>query len=174
MLSPALFSSAQTEWDTPKDLFDKLDAYRHYALDAAASTGNHLTPRFYTKDGFQPGDLGPLVTGYDGLSGAWGSGSSLGAKPWTWCNPPYGRGITGKWVEKAFVEAAEYGNPSDLLLPARTDTRWFHRFIYNKPNVVIDFLPGRLMFTLHGDAMLDAGGKPMRAPFPSMVVSFCV
>lgn len=72
-----------------------------------------------------------------------------------WCNPPYGREV-GKWVEKC----ANYDGLAVMLLPARTDTRWFHEFIYNKAEV--RFIKGRLKF----------GGSKNSAPFPSMVVIF--
>ena len=80
------------------------------------------------------------------------------AQEWTgvcWCNPPYGREI-GKWVRKA----AESRCTVVMLLPARTDTKWFHDYIYGKAE--IRFIKGRLKF---GDAKNSA-------PFPSMVVIF--
>lgn len=49
-----------------------------------------------------------------------------------------------------------------MLIPARTDTIWFHRFLYKKPNVDIRFLKGRLKFS----------GSKNSAPFPSMIVIF--
>lgn len=75
------------------------------------------------------------------------------------CNPPYGREI-GKWVEKAYQENQEHGSLVVMLLPARTDTRWFHDFIYRKAE--IRFVRGRLKF----------GDSKNSAPFPSMVVIF--
>lgn len=75
-----------------------------------------------------------------------------------WCNPPYGREI-GKWVEKAYDESLK-GAMVVMLLPARTDTRWFHDYIYNKAE--IRFVRGRLKF----------GDSKNSAPFPSMVVIF--
>lgn len=57
---------------------------------------------------------------------------------------------------------AEYSGPSVMLLPARTDTRWFHDYIYNNPRSEIRFIKGRLKF--------NDGDSP--APFPSMVVVF--
>lgn len=83
------------------------------------------------------------------------------AQPWegvVWCNPPYGRQI-GKWVERA-VLAAKSGVVVVMLLPARTDTKWFHEYIYGKAE--IRFVRGRLRF----------GGAANPAPFPSMVVVF--
>lgn len=74
------------------------------------------------------------------------------------CNPPYGREI-GKWVKKA---SEAKGGIVVILIPARTDTKYFHEYIYNKPNVEIRFLKGRLKF----------GGSKNSAPFPSMVVIF--
>ena len=79
---------------------------------------------------------------------------------WTgvcWCNPPYGRQI-GKWVEKACKSLATVV----MLLPARTDTKWFHDWCL--PYGKIEFLRGRLKF----------GGCDNSAPFPSMIVVFSV
>lgn len=75
------------------------------------------------------------------------------------CNPPYGREI-GKWVQKAWEEHKTSGNTIVMLLPARTDTRWFHEFIYGQAE--IRFMRGRLKF----------GNATNSAPFPSMVVIF--
>lgn len=80
------------------------------------------------------------------------------------CNPPYGRKVI-EWVRKASSEAAN-GATVVMLIAARTDTIFFHEYIYNKPNVEIRFIKGRLKFTdEHGN-----GNDP--APFPSMVVIF--
>ena len=77
-----------------------------------------------------------------------------------WCNPPYGREIA-KWVRKGF-ESVQAGTASVcvMLLPARTDTKWFHNYVYNKAE--IRFVKGRLKF----------GNSKNSAPFPSMVVVF--
>ena len=75
------------------------------------------------------------------------------------CNPPYGR-ESGKWVEKAYQTNKESGDLVVMLLPARTDTKWFHDFIYKKAE--IRFVKGRLKF----------GGSQSGAPFPSMVVIY--
>ncbi len=68
-------------------------------------------------------------------------------------NPPYGREI-GKWVAKLA------NNTGVALLPARTDTKWFHDYIYGKAE--IRFIKGRLKF----------GDGKNSAPFPSMTVVF--
>ena len=73
-----------------------------------------------------------------------------------WCNPPYGRTIN-QWIKRCSEERNVV-----MLLPARTDTKYFHNYIYNKPNVEIRFIKGRLKF---GDSVNSA-------PFPSMIVIF--
>lgn len=75
------------------------------------------------------------------------------------CNPPYGRDIC-KWVEKAYREGHKDNTLVCMLIPARTDTRYFHDYIKNRAEV--RFIPGRLKF----------GNSKNAAPFPSMVVIF--
>lgn len=79
----------------------------------------------------------------------------IGGEDTVYCNPPYGREI-GKWVKKA----AESDTTVVMLLPARTDTKWFHEYIYGKAEV--RFIKGRLKF----------GDSKNSAPFPSMVVIY--
>ena len=145
-MDKALFTSHILEWQTPPDLYKQLDDEFHFELDACTSPDNPLgTPRFYTEKD-------------NGLNLPW-------YNP-TYVNPPYGRaGKADKWIEKAY-HSAQNGITVVMLLPSRTDTNWFHRWIYNKPNVEIRFLRGRLKFV---------GPKytaPNGAPFPSMVVVF--
>ncbi|MBO7171333.1 MAG: hypothetical protein J6V52_00025 [Bacteroidaceae bacterium] len=134
MNTELMFSSKTDMWATPQWFFDELDKEFNFTLDACAVKENAKCERF-----FSPED--------DGLS-----------KEWTgtvWCNPPYGRTI-GQWVKKA----AESKATIVMLLPARTDTKWFHDYIYKKAEV--RFIRGRLKF----------GGCDNSAPFPSMVVIF--
>ena len=135
MLNKGLFSSATDVWETPQDFFDALNDEFHFTLDVCAGALNHKCERYYLK-------------AEDGLSRDW-SGETV------WCNPPYGREI-GRWVKKC----SEHDGVAVMLLPARTDTRWFHDFIYKKAE--IRFIKGRLKF----------GGSKNSAPFPSMVVIF--
>jgi site-specific DNA-methyltransferase (adenine-specific) len=128
------FSSQTDLWATPQELFDKLNIEFQFNLDPCATEDNAKCKKFFSKD-------------IDGLIQDWG-------KARVFMNPPYGREI-GKWVEKASVCNAEIVVG---LLPARTDTKWFHEFIYNKAEV--RFIKGRLKF---GDAKNGA-------PFPSMIV----
>ena len=77
------------------------------------------------------------------------------------CNPPYGRAIKD-WVKKSSEEAQKPNTIVVMLIPARTDTKYFHDYIYQKPNVDVRFIKGRLKFGNSGNS----------APFPSMVVVF--
>ena len=139
MNTELMFSSKTDLWETPKDLFDKLNKEFHFALDVCATPENAKCEEFYTKE-------------QDGLKQPW--------KGTVWCNPPYGRQI-GEWVRRAFL-ASVSGSTVVMLLPARTDTKWFHDYIYERNNVEIRFIRGRLKF----------GGNKNSAPFPSMVVVF--
>ena len=129
-----LFSSSADQWETPEYVFEELDREFHFTLDVAADERNKKCEKFFSKED-------------DGLSQEW-SGT-------VWCNPPYGRQI-GKWVKKA----SEAKCTVVMLIPARTDTKWFHDYILGKAD--IRFIRGRLKF----------GGAKNGAPFPSMVVVF--
>lgn len=72
------------------------------------------------------------------LSKAWDE------KEVVFCCPPYGKSIS-LWVGKCY-QHGKNGGLAVMLLPARTDTAWFHNFIYNQENVEIRFLRGRLKF----------------------------
>ena len=143
MLNQGLFSSEKQDWCTPQQFFDELDAEFHFVLDAAATHQNSKCKRCFT-----PED--------DGLIQNWDVGGAV------YCNPPYGKEI-GLWVKKAYEEAQK-GTTIVMLIPARTDTKYFHEYIYHKAE--IRFVKGRLKFT-------DENGTPKgTAPFPSMVVIY--
>lgn len=148
-INKALFSSDKDHWETPDNLFKELNKEFMFCLDVASSKKNTKCLNFYTKED-------------NGLKKPWGHTN--------WCNPPYGSDIN-QWIEKAILESTQ-GNLTVMLLPARTDTRWFHRYIYNAKNVEIRFLKGRLKFTINGKPLLDKKGNPQSAPFPSMIVIF--
>ena len=134
MNTEVMFSSQTDLWATPQDLFNELDNEFGFTVDVCALPENAKCKQYYTPE-------------MDGLKQEW-----TGV---VWCNPPYGRQI-GKWVEKAAKSACRVV----MLLPARTDTRWFHDYIYHKAE--IRFVKGRIRFG-------DGTGS---APFPSMVVIF--
>lgn len=137
MNTDLMFSSATDMWETPRAFFDRLNRVFTFDLDVCATPANAKCATFYTLDD-------------DGLAQEW--------KGVCWMNPPYGRAI-GAWVEKAYRSAKEGGATVVCLLPARTDTRWWHDYCAKGE---IYFVRGRLRF---GD------GKNC-APFPSAVVVF--
>lgn len=137
MKTNVMFSSKTYLWETPQEFFDELNLEFHFDLDVCALPENAKCARYYTPK-------------QDGLSQPW--------KGVCWCNHPYGREI-GSWVRRGFFASAG-GATVVMLLPARTDTRWFHEYIYGKSEV--RFIKGRLKF----------GGSKNSAPFPSMVVIF--
>lgn len=128
-------------WETPQPFYDRLNAEFNFTLDPCADEFNHKCDLYYTEAD-------------DGL-----------AKPWrghtVFCNPPYGRALKD-WVKKCSDEAKHPGTTIVLLIPARTDTSYFHDYIYQKPNVEVRFLRGRLKF----------GAGTNSAPFPSMICIF--
>lgn len=146
-IDKVLFSSEKTNWETPTEFFDELNAEFHFELDAASSDENAKCLDHYTIED-------------DGLAQDWGDKT-------VFVNPPYGRNITGKWVEKAYKQHQKHGNTIVMLIPARTDTKWFHEYIYGKAE--IRFIKGRLKFEIDKEPMLDNNGRPSSAPFPSMV-----
>ena len=124
MISDALYSNRSELWETPQDFFEKLDREFHFDLDACALPENAKCAKYYT----------PLD---DGLSLPWRGN--------VWCNPPYGKEIK-RWIEKAQKEIATNADVIVMLIPARTDTAWFHNFCYQKRNVELRFVKGRLKF----------------------------
>lgn len=148
-------SSKSNEWETPQDLFDRLNAAHHFTLDAAATDDNHKVDKYYTAQ-------------TDGLAHDW-TGEVV------FCNPPYGKEI-GRWVEKCYNEAVNNGVKIVMLVPSRTDTKWFHRFLYRKEasGIYIKFLQGRLRFInrTFPSWRPDGNFKVSPANFPSMLVYF--
>lgn len=140
MNKEVMFSSKTEMWETPQELFEELNNEFHFSLDVCATAENAKCEKYYTPE-------------IDGLSQPW-NGT-------VWCNPPYGRQI-GKWVFAASVASGVRNATVVMLLPARTDTRWFHDYIYQKERVEIRFIKGRLKF----------GGSKNGAPFPSMICIF--
>ncbi|MBI2798938.1 MAG: adenine methyltransferase [Gammaproteobacteria bacterium] len=133
------FSSASAEWETPQALFDAKNADYNFTLDVCATPENAKCARFFTRE-------------QNGLIQPW-------APERCWMNPPYGREI-GWWLKKAANEAG-YGAFVMCLVPARTDTAWWHDYVmFYSAN--IEYIRGRLKF----------GGHKNSAPFPSALVTF--
>jgi len=134
------FSTGNFERDTPDALFKPLDKLYHFDLDVCATEDNAKCQKFYSKDD-------------NGLAHSWHEDGKR-----IWMNPPYGRKIID-WVRKAYLESQFMNCVVVCLLPARTDTAWFHDLCTHGD---ITFLRGRLKFGSHKNA----------APFPSMIVVF--
>ena len=134
-----MFSSKTDLWSTPNDFFDKLNDEFHFTLDPCSTHENAKCYKHFTEE-------------ENGLLQDWGNEV-------VFCNPPYGRQIK-YWVKKAYEESQKDNTKVVMLIPARTDTIYFHEYIYHKAE--IRFIKGRLKF---GDAKNSA-------PFPSMVVIF--
>ncbi|MFY7908427.1 MAG: DNA N-6-adenine-methyltransferase [Emticicia sp.] len=134
----AFFSHKNTVWSTPQGFFDELDKKYNFTTDVCATSENTKCAIFFSPE-------------TDGLQQEW-TGTC-------WMNPPYGKEISS-WVKKAHLEVSTGKCKVIALLPARTDTKWFHELILGKYKV--EFIKGRLKFS-------DSKNS---APFPSMLVIF--
>lgn len=132
------FSNKTDEWSTPPEFFQELDREFCFTLDPCATEENHKCQDFYT-------------IRENGLAQSW-AGRTV------FCNPPYSQ--AAQWIEKAYHEGHQENTTVVLLIPARTDTRYFHNFVLNRAEV--RFIKGRLKF----------GGCKNAAPFPSMLVIY--
>ena len=139
MNNDLMFSSKTDMWSTPQDFYNKLNEEFSFNLDPCSTEENYKCEKHFTIDD-------------DGLKQDW-SGHAV------FCNPPYGR-VLKEWVQKCYEESLKPNTKVVMLIPARTDTIYFHRYIYNI--ATIRFLKGRLKF----------GDCKNSAPFPSMVVIF--
>ena len=133
-MDKTLFPTGNTEWETPQDFFDILNRVFRFDIDVCATRKNAKCKRYFTFE-------------LNGLAQDW-----IGT---VWCNPPYDRSID-RWLKKA-NQSHEQGATVVMLLPARTDTRWIHEYVFGKAQVI--FLKGRLKF----------GNSSHSAPFPSML-----
>lgn len=133
------FSSKSNEWTTPQHLFDELNREFNFTLDPCATDENAKCSKYFTIED-------------DGLSKDWSNDV-------VFMNPPYGREIK-KWIKKAYEESLN-GAIVVCLIPARTDTTYWHDFIFDKADD-IKFLKGRLKF----------GNSKNSAPFPSAIVVY--
>ncbi len=139
----AMMSSFRSDWATPFQIFEHLNREFSFVLDVCATANTCKTQRYIDK-------------AEDALSRNW---EAIAIGQACWMNPPYGRSI-GDWIEKAHREA-KLGATVIALLPARTDTSWFHDYCLKASE--IRFLRGRLCFD---------DDRRKRAPFPSMIVVF--
>ena len=139
-------TSLDSTWTTPRDYFDKVNAEFNFTLDAAALSSSTLVPNnWYGPDH-------PDQSRRDALVRNWVEDSTGSI----WLNPPYGR-VIKDWMRKANA-VANGGGTVVCLVPARTDTAWWHDYCIDAYE--IRFIRGRLKF----------GNQPNSAPFPSALV----
>lgn len=138
-MNPALLSSVRTDYGTPWEFFLELDREFDFTLDPCASPDNAKCPKFYTEAD-------------NGLEQDWGQER-------VFMNPPYGRAIP-LWMNKA-VQSWANGALVVALVPARTDTAWWHECVLAvEPE--IRYIRGRIKFE----------GCTAAAPFPCAVVVY--
>jgi phage N-6-adenine-methyltransferase len=135
----ALYTSRSDEWPTPRSFFEALNDEFKFTLDPCATQKNAKCVRFFTQRD-------------DGLAQDW-------RRHRVFCNPPYGK-MMRAWARKCY-ESSRAGALVVLLAHSRTDTRWFHDWVYGKAHE-IRFVRGRLRF----------GDGKQSAPFPSLVAIF--
>ncbi len=132
-----MFTGGRPDWATPPSVFDPLHAEFGFTLDVCAGAENAKVPAY-------------LDEKVDALSIPW-----VGV---CWMNPPYGRDL-GTWVRHAYQSSLR-GATVVCLVPARTDTAWWHDYVQGKAET--RFLRGRVKFV----------GAPYNAPFPSVVLVY--
>lgn len=139
MNTELMFSNKTNEWATPQEFFNRLNEEFNFTLDPCSTHENAKCEKHYTESD-------------DGLKQNWGGEI-------VFCNPPYGKSLKD-WVKKCYLEGGKQNTTVVMLIPSRTDTSYFHDYIYGKAE--IRFLRGRLKF----------GDSKNSAPFPSMIVIY--
>ena len=150
-MDKVLVSSGKDDWKTPQKFYEQLDREFHFTLDPCSSHKNAKCCKYYTLQ-------------ENGLIKDWGGET-------VFCNPPYSiKGKQDEWVKKCYEESRKPDTVVVALIPARTDTARFHKYIWNGKASEVRFIKGRLCFEIDGKPILNKNGKPTPAPFPSMVV----
>jgi phage N-6-adenine-methyltransferase len=138
-----MFSSDSADWATDQRFFDRVNSEFHFNLDVCATKENAKCPLFITKE-------------QNALRINWYH-KCVDNKllPIAWMNPPYGD------IIKEFMRHAKKETAITLvaLVPARTDTLWWHESVMKADEIRL--IKGRLSFNNYGSA-----------PFPSALVIF--
>lgn len=139
-INKGMFTSDKQDWRTPQYLFDELNREFKFACDLFANDENALCDNYFTKE------------------------RSALCNEWFDCNfanPPYDTKIQNEAFRIAH-HCAEYQNKTTVMLvPARTDTKRFHDYVFNY-SYEVRFIKGRLKFS-------DSKNP---APFPSCIIIF--
>lgn len=144
MKNKALFTSDSQEWYTPQYIFDYLNRIYNFDLDPCATPLSAKCDKYFTKE-------------ENGLIQDWNNHN-------VFCNPPYNRGIKD-WIEKG---SKIVGGICVMLIPARTDTKYWHEHIFGKASEII-FIKGRLKFYRNIEGKLVQGES---STFPSAIIVF--
>jgi DNA N-6-adenine-methyltransferase (Dam) len=162
------FSSKSIEWGTPQNVLEIVRQSYRLVLDVCATPGRQQAANYFAPPGADLSNtFGDRIVAVDGLIQDWaGWCAHLGGC--AWMNPPFGREI-GRWIAKAHAEAAR-GACVVCLVPARTDTSWWHDHI--EPVRLGEF-PGEVLFWRGRMKFTDAAGKVGdAAPFPCALIVF--
>lgn len=138
MNTKLMFSSEDQTWETPQDFFNKVNDEFNFTIDVCATSLTAKCEKYYTEN------EDALIQKWEGVC---------------WMNPPYGRTIN-KWIKKAYEQSLD-GAIVVCLIPARTDTIYWHQYIFPFASE-IRFIKGRLKF----------GNSTNSAPFPSALIVF--
>ena len=156
--SALMFSKATDEWATPQAFYDALNQEFGFGIDAASTVANAKVDVCFAIDHPNPLCRDALTPDWDEVA------RCNGVPPVVWLNPPYSR--CREFIEKARKESLK-GCTVVCLVPSRTDTKWWHEWVYYGdgmywPGVEVRFVKGRLKF----------GNSTNSAPFPSVVIVF--
>lgn len=138
------FTSSSQTWNTPPELFEKLNSVWNFEIDTACEDNTALCSQYFTPE-------------TDGLNSSWEGKVCFN-------NPPYDD--IKSWCNKC---SAEFMNGSTVvqLIPSRTDTIAFHEYCFEY-GTLICFIKGRLKFkNNHVDDT-----KQNSAPFPSCIIVY--
>lgn len=133
-----LVSAKSIEWETPPEVFEPLNKEFHFTLDVCATASNRKCERYFSKT-------------EDGLFQSW-------SKETCWMNPPFGRSVQ-LWVKKALEESLSSGATTVCLIPAKTNTNWWHELVIGRAEV--RFIRGRIKFIRDGKQTTQALPWPM-------------
>jgi len=154
------FTSNRDDWETPQSLFDELDEEFHFGLDAACTMDNCKLKEY---------GLGIFTETTNALNVYWEDYIDPESDT-VFLNPPYGTQLKF-WIKKAYEESRDFGLTVVMLIPSRTDTKYWHEYVI--PYAEVRFIKGRIAFEIRGQPVRNPEtGAKQTAPFPSAIVIF--
>ena len=112
-------------WETPNEIFDYFNSVYHFDFDLAADEKNHKCPNYFSESN------NPLDKEWIGIC---------------WLNPPWGdrKYKLKEWIKKSFLESQKENCMVAILIPARTNTSWWHDYCMKAETIY--FIKGRPRF----------------------------